>query len=574
MIKNSLIEIKNLGKIFKEKKEENHIRVLENININIDEGEFVVILGPSGCGKTTLLRIVAGLEKPTTGNVIFNGEEVKRPSKKRGMVFQAYTSFPWLNVFKNIEFGLIHQKMPKTERKNIVRKYIDLVGLHGFEESYPHQLSGGMKQRVAIARTLAMNPMALFLDEPFGALDAQTRQRLQEELLNIQRETGKTIFFVTHDIDEALILGSRIVVLSNLPGTIIHDEKRKNERRFSHGYSYTDEFMIEKRKYSRLIEYRNFAVALGEWTGYTPLRYAQLENFIPSQIELFFGVSETNQKKGLIDGTYDCININLSSALDLIPRKIGKIVFATHSSSGLGTNVLIVRKNAVKSISDLAKARIGFTQHSLEHLIFAIIFKKHGIELDLLNNNDERIIHTKMLNTSKYLTDNIVDAVILSEPEITELFSSLQADNYRILTTDIDQNLIQHICFVREDSIRLKKDLVSKYLKFTLESNEYFSQNENEVLSIIKRKISQHEKKGTFEKKPALPYYIFENIKIHDLDENTNLFRNEEILNLIKQLSTLAKRTGLIEKELSEEDLVNWIDKSFIKSIANAEESL
>jgi len=183
-------------------------------------GEFVCVLGPSGCGKTTLLRIIAGLEEPTGGAILLNNKEITGPGSDRGMVFQEFGLFPWRTVRKNIEFGLEIRKVEKEERRKISDKYIDLVGLKGFENSHPYELSGGMKQRVGIARALANDPEILLMDEPFGALDAQTRNLMQKELLRIWSEMKKTVVFITHSVDEAVFVADRVVVMSARPGNI------------------------------------------------------------------------------------------------------------------------------------------------------------------------------------------------------------------------------------------------------------------------------------------------------------------------------------------------------------------
>lgn len=196
------------------------IVALKNINLEVKESEFVVIVGPSGCGKSTLINIIGGLEHAVEGEVQIDGKDVTEPGADRGMVFQGYSLFPWLTVRKNVEFGLKMRRVPKKEREQIANEYIGLVGLFGFEEALPKHLSGGMKQRVAIARTLANHPKILLMDEPFGALDAQTRVVMQELLAKISRETKNTILFITHDIDEAILLADRIYVMSRRPGTI------------------------------------------------------------------------------------------------------------------------------------------------------------------------------------------------------------------------------------------------------------------------------------------------------------------------------------------------------------------
>ena len=199
------------------------VRALEPTTLTLAENDFITILGPSGCGKSTLLRIVAGLDRPTAGRVLLDGREVRGPGADRGMVFQSYTLFPWLTVADNIAFGLRERGMPLGQRRAIVAEYVDKVGLSGFENHYPKQLSGGMQQRTAIARALANGPEILLLDEPFGALDNQTRALMQELLLGIWERERKTVLFVTHDIEEAIFLASRVVVLTARPGRIKAD---------------------------------------------------------------------------------------------------------------------------------------------------------------------------------------------------------------------------------------------------------------------------------------------------------------------------------------------------------------
>ena len=194
------------------------VRVLEALDLDVREGEFVCILGPSGCGKSTLLNIVAGFLPPSSGTVRIDGEEVRGPDPRRIFVFQERGVFPWLTVEGNIGFGL--GRLPKTERGKRIRHYVRLVGLEGFEKAYPHELSGGMKQRVEVARALAVDPDMLYLDEPFGALDSITRLEMRRELLRIWRAEKKTILFVTHDIEESVQLADRVVVLSARPARI------------------------------------------------------------------------------------------------------------------------------------------------------------------------------------------------------------------------------------------------------------------------------------------------------------------------------------------------------------------
>jgi len=212
------LEVKGLDKEFDSTA--GTVTALKDINFKVHKREFVCVIGPSGCGKSTLIRILAGLETPSSGQVLLDGEEVHGPGPDRGMVFQGYTLFPWLTVKKNVMFGLERSGHSRDAAEENARQWIDLVGLGKFADSYPHQLSGGMKQRVAIARALANQPRILLMDEPFGALDAQTRAKMQAYLMEIWKNIDITILFITHDLDEAIYLADRILVLKAHPGEV------------------------------------------------------------------------------------------------------------------------------------------------------------------------------------------------------------------------------------------------------------------------------------------------------------------------------------------------------------------
>lgn len=217
-----LVEVKNVSHTFTKQsgKEVVETQAVCDLNLNVERDDFFVILGPSGCGKTTLLRLIHGLIKPTKGEVLVEGKPVQGPGIDRAFVFQAINLLPWRNTFDNVVLGLEIQEVSQEEKSDIARKYIDMVGLSGFENHYPHELSGGMQQRVGIARALAVNPMILLMDEPFGSLDALTRMSLQMELLDIWRKQKKTCIFITHDLDESIFLGDTVALMSCRPGRI------------------------------------------------------------------------------------------------------------------------------------------------------------------------------------------------------------------------------------------------------------------------------------------------------------------------------------------------------------------
>ena len=237
-----IIEIRDVSKKFSENGES--VDAVDNVSLDIEENQFVVLIGPSGCGKTTLLNMIAGFVKPSEGQVLLKGILVEGPGPDRGYVFQDYALFPWLTVMGNIMFGLTHTGWKKEAAKTRALEMINLINLNGFENAYPHTLSGGMKQRVAIARTLAYDPDVLLMDEPFGALDAQTRKHMQRELVKILAKTQKTVVFVTHSVIEAVFLADVVVVMTNRPGKVkgivpIHLPRNR---------SYVEDEYLEHRK--------------------------------------------------------------------------------------------------------------------------------------------------------------------------------------------------------------------------------------------------------------------------------------------------------------------------------------
>jgi NitT/TauT family transport system ATP-binding protein len=214
------IECQSVRKTYRDAAEGTEIVALDGLTLDIEPREFLTLLGPSGCGKSTLLNILAGFEKPDAGKVLLNGVAISRPGPDRGVVFQDYALFPWLNIRENVEYGLREKGLGKAKIHEIAQRFLAMVGLTGFERRFPHELSGGMRQRVALIRVLAIDPKILLMDEPFAAVDAQTRTILQEELQRLWMQTLKTVVFVTHSVDEAIYLADRVVVMTARPGLV------------------------------------------------------------------------------------------------------------------------------------------------------------------------------------------------------------------------------------------------------------------------------------------------------------------------------------------------------------------
>jgi NitT/TauT family transport system ATP-binding protein len=224
------------------------VRALDTVDLELGDNEFVCLVGTSGCGKSTLLSILAGLQEPTTGEVLIDGRPVEEPGRDRGVVFQAYTLFPWLTALGNVEFALRNEKMSAKARREVAHEHLTLVGLDQFTDAYPNQLSGGMKQRVAIARALSYRPAVLLMDEPFGALDALTRQRMQELLAEIWEQHKLTVLFVTHDVEEAIYISDRVVVMTNRPGQIKQEIPIELPRPRHFGLTTSSAFLEPKRQ--------------------------------------------------------------------------------------------------------------------------------------------------------------------------------------------------------------------------------------------------------------------------------------------------------------------------------------
>jgi len=257
----SRLSVRGVGKVFAGQRCAASTLALQPVSLEVADNDCITVLGPSGCGKSTLLRLVAGLETPSSGEILLDRTRIEGPGADRGVVFQSYTLFPWLDVRRNICFGLREKGMPEAQQREISEHYIAKVGLRGFESHLPKQLSGGMQQRVAIARALANDPKILLLDEPFGALDNQTRVLMQELLLGIWESARKTVLFVTHDIDEAIFMANRVAVFSARPGRIKADVPVELQHPRHYTIKTSSEFMQLKARLTEEIRAESLAAA-------------------------------------------------------------------------------------------------------------------------------------------------------------------------------------------------------------------------------------------------------------------------------------------------------------------------
>jgi len=583
-----ILKINKLSKVFVSNNK--RISAIENINLDVYQGEFLVILGPSGCGKTTLLRIIAGLLEPTEGRVMIHVnkgkyQEINEPGKERGMVFQQYTSFPWINVFKNVEFGLKQLESDQAKRYDIVRKHIELVGLKGFERSYPNELSGGMKQRVALARTLATDPEILLLDEPFGALDAETRSVLQRELLNIWSKNRKTVIFVTHDIEEAVFLADRIVILSYLPGTVVSPiEEIKIRRPRTSETKLSEEFLKYKRRISKRLDELGITLAISEWMGHAATYVAKDFGLLGNNIRLKFGSSSTERKEGLEWGEFDCSTLTINALMEAAGKFSQKgdikIVWSVlkslgnrEKSGGVGTDVLVVR-NEMKEVNELLKYRVTYIPGSLEHFLLAYIFLRY-FDVDISNYDgfvppidDRRNVYLYMLN------ENLTDAVILCETNVSR---ALRSGKFKILPVDIDQQVIHCVLLARQKVLKnpRKRQHIKSYIKGLLKGAELMrrdSQDGFKTTASILTKYFADIDNSYFKDKNRNGYFLFDNLDYFTLEENKELYLSGSgkwIYKILEDALTISQRSGIVANREVQVNFENLVDSSIVEELVN-----
>jgi ABC-type nitrate/sulfonate/bicarbonate transport system ATPase subunit len=455
------------------------LEVLGGIDLSVGGEEFVVILGPSGCGKSTLLRLVAGLERPSSGLVLVDGVSVSEPSRDRGMVFQAYTSFPWLDVRRNVEFGLRMQGVPAAERERDVERLLDLVGLREFAGALPKELSGGMQQRVALARTLAMNPRILLMDEPFGALDAQTRRSLQEELISIQRETKKTVLFVTHDIEEALLLGTRIVVMASSPGRVVEDRRRSSQRELSREYLLSDEAIVERRRLALLLEQRKLRVAVSESPASEPLLYANREGLLPPLVEIEVTEKDVDRDQSG-ESTSDVVVLPLAEAVGHCVSARSRIICCLARPGADRRFVLIARKGAVPEIQALASAAILCRPAGAEDECLCLHPGIGGLPAGAVRLETPPEGESTVEQLAEAVLSGRAGAVIISGVKWQEV-APKTVEGLDVSRLDLPAGLFQTVCCATGESLKRKRDLLASFVRLAFDSMGLAADEELEV---------------------------------------------------------------------------------------------
>ncbi|MBT6773997.1 ATP-binding cassette domain-containing protein [Candidatus Woesearchaeota archaeon] len=488
-----MLEIKNISHTFQTGR--GKLDVIKDISLSIQDKQFTSIVGTSGCGKTTLFKIISGLLKPTQGKIILDGKEITKPGEI-GLVFQHYTLFPWQNVLQNVIFGIDDKKSVK-EKEQIAKKYLGLVGLSGFEKNYPHELSGGMQQRVAIARALANNPKILLMDEPFGALDTQTRSLMQELLLNIWKKEKKTILFITHDIDEALFLSEKVYVMGTRPGRI-KDLVNVNLKKRNFDLKFSDEFLNLKRHISYVIRGESIKAAqIGlqnprenaikistlPWPGYAPFYLAEAKEMFEKEgvnVEILSTENDTDRISSFLEGRTDVIPLTLEMAWLCNQTKLNShvILVINHSRGGDG---LVVNKE-IKNVKDLVGKKIAVEFDSPVHLFLVYLLNKHRTPL-----NKVQLVNMKCADSGAAFISGKVDAAMLWEPYLTHAAKSKHAK--LLVTTKEEPKVLLDVLLVRKELIQKRRQDITKIINVWYKSVDYIKRNRTDSLTVMANKL-------------------------------------------------------------------------------------
>lgn len=488
-----MLELKKVSKTFAQASGVS-VEAVRNISVAVHEREFVAFVGPSGCGKTTLLKLIAGLELPTEGDIVFNGKRITTTGRDRGMVFQDFTLFPWLTVKENISFGLQLKKMPADKIFDIVSYYLKITGLEQFADTYPSALSGGMQQRAALARTLANNPEALLLDEPFGALDVQTRSYMQEFLASLWEKERKIAILVTHDVEEAIYLADRIVVLSTKPGSVkeIIDVPLRRPRRPE--IRFQEDFLRLKKHITYLIRSETLKAALQEqttlvdghslkiglniWSGNALFYFAKDRGlFMEKDLDVELMSLEKNEDriKSFIDDTVDAFNVTLDTAVRL-KQSIPDLKILMFLNRSYGGDALLARES-IKSFSDLKGKKIGIEKGWVSHFFLLYILDKVG-----LSAREVQLVDIKGSDVGSALIAHHIDAGIVWEPWLSK---SKEFSGANVLATTREFPVIYDVLVVKEAVYRRRAADFKKLQSVWSQAARSFKTNPSEAMKIV-----------------------------------------------------------------------------------------
>lgn len=487
-----MIEIKKISQIFKN--EDKPIEVFSDLSFSVKESEVVAILGPSGCGKSTLLKMIAGLVPVTDGEITISDKKVIGPDSKKGFIFQNFSLFPWLTVEENIGFSFKRKNLSNQDKISKINHYLQITGLEQFRNAYPKTLSGGMQQRVALARTLASEPEVLLMDEPFGALDSQTRSYLQDFFLSLLSEVKKTTIFITHDPEEALYLADRIIILSPRPSKIIEDIRVPFDRNRMSDLKYNDEFQRLKKYITYLvyaesiraktdevsIENKGLIIGSNIWTGVMPLYLAQQKGIYkdnglaePHLVTLEW--SDKDRLMPLREGIVDILNIPLDQALIEYDKNPDlRIIMPIDVSTG--GDVILAQKD-IKTIADLKGKIVALETGWVSNFFMAYMLNKEGLSLKDIKSKDvsARYIPSEMINKK-------ADAGCVQEPWLSQI--RMLADMNVIASTK-EYPIVYSVLITKASTLRDKGAEIKKLKSSILKSIQYFESHSSESITSV-----------------------------------------------------------------------------------------
>ena len=539
-----MIELKNISHIYTEKKFS-----IKDINLNINKGEVVAILGPSGCGKSTLLKIISGLVIPTKGDVLINDKKVTGPSNDQGFVFQDFSLFPWLTVEQNIKFSFKNIKKISNLSDDYFNKLLKITGLEFYRDTYPKDLSGGMKQRVALARTLASNPEVLLMDEPFGSLDTQTKSYLHDFFHIIHEEIPKTTVFVTHDIEEALYLADRIIIFSPAPGKIIETINIPFLKKRIPDIKYSEEFQRLKKYIQYLIHAESIRVKTDNpaqstkglivgsniWTGVLPLYLAQEKNIYikngmisPNLVTLEW--SDHDRIMPLREGIVDILNIPLDQALiECSKNSDFQIIMPIDVSTG---GDVVLAEKSIKHFIDIKGTTVALEKNWVSHFFTAYALDTAGMSLSdiIIEDTSARFIPSKLISGE-------VSIGTIQEPWLSKIGSH---NNYHSIFSTKDYPIIYSVLLTKKDVVVKNLEEIQKLKKSIKDAIFYFEENKKESTSLV------------------APLLGLSEIELsQQLEKVTFITDTDIMLDDIPKIEHILLKEGFIKKSLNINDILN-----------------